>query len=149
MPGCRSWFPCSTSWNSIPNTPEGIDELIAFFKANTLNLFASIDGEPVADPFSYYEETEFFSLGTLQADSLADALQFFPGVEPGTELTPAKAAGWYLMIEGLDRGEHELRFGGGIDLDEDGDVDELDASTEVTVHLRVVGHHHSHADHAF
>ena len=54
--------------------------------------------------------------------------------------SPAKAAGWYLMIEGLDPGEHELRFGGGIDLDGDGDVDALDASTEVTVHLRVADH---------
>jgi len=73
-----------------------------------VSLFASIDGSPVADPGQYLEVTELFSMGPTQADSLVANL----GVPVGAELTPSKAAGYWLMIEGLALGQHTLHLGG-------------------------------------
>jgi len=123
---------------SLPNDPQGIEAVLDSLATNTYGLFAEIDGVAVADPFSYFEESGFFSLGKLRANSLAGKFDFFPAFEPGEELTPAKAAGWWLMIEGLDRGEHTLHFGGSIDFGPPGP--EGDFSTDTTVHLRIVGH---------
>lgn len=72
------------------------------------SLFASIDGNPVAGPDQYLEVTGFFSMGPTQAGSLVEAF----GVPAGAELTPSKAAGYWLMIDGLARGQHTLHVGG-------------------------------------
>jgi hypothetical protein len=71
-------------------------------------LFASIDGNPVANVSQYLEVTGLFSMGPTQAGSVVASL----GVPVGAELFPSKAAGYWLMIEGLSPGPHTLRFGG-------------------------------------
>lgn len=72
------------------------------------SLFASIDGNAVANPAQYLQITGFFSMGPTQSGSLAELL----GIPAGAELTPSKAAGYWLMIEGLTPGQHTLQFGG-------------------------------------
>lgn len=72
------------------------------------SLFASIDGNAVANPAHYLVVTDLFSLGPTQAGSWIESL----GVPAGAELFPSKAAGYWLMIEGLSPGPHTLRFGG-------------------------------------
>ena len=72
------------------------------------SLFASIDGNPVANPNQYLQVTGLFSMGTTQPGSLVEAL----GVPVGAELTPSKAPGYWLMIEGLTLGQHTLHLGG-------------------------------------
>jgi hypothetical protein len=153
---------------SEPETPAAdqagtLDELLSPINA----LFLSIDGEPVPDLFSHYEQTEPFSLGELQDNTLGEELPFFrdprgpvdpetglpPPVAPGTRLEPAMGAGWYVMIDGLPPGEHTLEYGGGIDGNGDGDLEDT-ADTpivEIHVNLQVVGHdpHARAADYAF
>ena len=81
----------------------------AFLDAvNKSSLFASIDATPVADPTAYLEVTGYFDMGPTQAGSLLEAL----GVPAGTEAFPTKSGGYWLMIDGLAPGQHELHFGG-------------------------------------
>lgn len=75
---------------------------------NPASLFASIDGSPVANPAQYLEVTGLFSMGPTQAGSVIEAL----GVPAGAELSPSKAAGYWLMIDDLAPGRHMLQFGG-------------------------------------
>jgi hypothetical protein len=75
------------------------------------SLFASIDGNPVANPAQYLQVTGLFSMGPTQAGSLIASL----GVPVGAELNPTKAAGYWLMIDGLAPGPHALHFGGSSD----------------------------------
>jgi hypothetical protein len=72
------------------------------------SLFASIDGSAVTNPAQYLELTGLFSMGPAQAGSLIASL----GVPVGAELYPTKAAGYWLMIDGLAPGSHTLHFGG-------------------------------------
>jgi hypothetical protein len=72
------------------------------------SLFASIDGNPVSNLTQYLEVTGLFSMGPTQADSVIASF----GVPVGAELFPTKAAGYWLMIEGLSPGPHTLHFGG-------------------------------------
>jgi hypothetical protein len=76
-----------------------------------VSLFASIDGSPVTNPAQYLEVTGLFSMGPTQAGSVIAAL----GVPAGAELSPSKAAGYWLMIDGLAPGQHTLQFGGSSD----------------------------------
>ena len=115
----------------------------------------SIDGKPVPDLIARFEQTEAFSLGELQDNTLGEELPFFrdprepvdpetglpPPVAPGTRLEPAMGAGWYVMIDGLPPGEHRLEYGGGVDGNGDGTLDDTEERiVEVHVNLRVVGH---------
>jgi PEP-CTERM motif-containing protein len=73
------------------------------------SLFASIDGNPVANPSQYLEVTNFFDMGPVQADSF---LNVAFGIPAGTEAFPTKSAGYWLMIDNLAPGSHTLHFGG-------------------------------------
>ena len=78
------------------------------------SLFASIDGQALANPKSYLEQSNFFSAGiatpgTLLEKWLIDAGQPFP---LGVDLYPSLTAGYWLMVEGLAPGSHTLNFGG-------------------------------------
>jgi len=75
------------------------------------SLFASIDGSPAANLAQYLEVTGLFSMGPTQAGSLIASF----GVPVGAELYPTKAAGYWLMIDGLAPGSHTLHFGGSSD----------------------------------
>jgi hypothetical protein len=74
-------------------------------------LFASIDGIPVANLSQYLEVTDLFSMGPTQANSVVASF----GVPVGADLFPSKAAGYWLMIDGLSPGPHTLHFGGSSD----------------------------------
>ena len=76
---------------------------------NPASLFASIDGILVANPTQYLEVTGLFSMGPTQVGSLVES--FDPRLV-GAELSPTKAAGYWLMIDGLAPGPHTLQFGG-------------------------------------
>ncbi|HEY0421090.1 MAG TPA: hypothetical protein VGC80_16365 [Acetobacteraceae bacterium] len=75
---------------------------------NAASLFASVDGSPVANLTEHLEVTDIFSAGPTQPGSYAEAV----GIPAGVELSPAKAAGYWLMIADLAPGPHTLRFGG-------------------------------------
>lgn len=72
----------------------------------TSSLFASIDGTAVSDPSSHVEETGLFSAGPAKPHTLPVS----QGVAVGDELFPIKAAGYWLMIEGLSIGQHTLQL---------------------------------------
>jgi len=91
------------------DTEEVINAAIAAFPGSVTDLFAEIDGVPVADPFDYLEVTaDFFSGGLAQEGSWIASL----GVPVGEDVFPSKSSGYWLMIDGLAPGTHTLRFGG-------------------------------------
>jgi hypothetical protein len=73
------------------------------------SLFASIDGNAVPNPVDHLEVSGIFDIGPVQVGSL---LEDFFGVPAGTDAFPAKSGGYWLMIDGLTPGMHELHFGG-------------------------------------
>ena len=100
---------------------------------NTASLFASIDGTPVASPASHLQVTNVFDLGATKPDSLLEGF----GVPAGTHAVPTRSAGYWLMIDDLSPGPHELRFGGSvgaISVDTPSGIQSLDPySANVTV----------------
>jgi len=86
------------------------------------HLFASIDGVaiPEQELRTHFEKTGLFSMGPVQPDSVAANGHFLSGtLAPGTELGPARADGYWLMLNGLSNvdsngsqpGDHTLTFG--------------------------------------
>ena len=73
------------------------------------NVYATLDGKQIVDPFKYQENTGFFSLGTVRPHTVASD---FYGEPKGANLDPSKAGGYWLMIENLSPGMHTLEFGG-------------------------------------
>ena len=70
--------------------------------AGATNLTASVDGVPVADIASYYEQSPLFSV-TLPAGNLF-------GLPEGFVLDPSVDAGYYLMVSPPTAGEHTIHF---------------------------------------
>jgi hypothetical protein len=68
----------------------------------------------IANPESDLVNTDFFSMGSFQPDSLiADlAMQAGVSIPEGTELDPTLGSGYWLMVSGLSSREHTLTFGG-------------------------------------
>ena len=90
------------------------------------DVFASIDGTPIAHPTRYLEApSDFFSMGSVRPNTFATEI----GALKGQELTPTLVAGYYLMIEGLSPGQHTLEFGGSTN---------TGFSTHVVDHITVV-----------
>jgi hypothetical protein len=83
---------------------------LADWKRSVTDLFFEIDGVELARPRSYFVKSDFFSPGEAEPGSLLDAID--DEAPPGDDFFPSRAAGYWLMIKGLDRGEHELHFGG-------------------------------------
>ena len=75
------------------------------------SLFASIDGNAVANPANYLAVTGLFDMGPTQAGSLLENF----GLPAGTDTFPTKSGGYWLLIDGLTPGVHELHFGGASD----------------------------------
>ena len=75
---------------------------------DTSSLFASIDGNAVANPSQYLEVTGLFSMGPALAGSVVEGF----GIVAGDVLDPTKSGGYWLMIEGLTLGAHTLHLGG-------------------------------------
>jgi hypothetical protein len=76
-----------------------------FLKSVTSD-FATIDGVKLQP---YTETTGFFDMGATVARTVA--ADFF-GAPVGSQLSPSKASGYWLMVGGLSRGTHDLQFGG-------------------------------------
>jgi hypothetical protein len=89
------------------------------------HLFASIDGVaiPEQELRTHFEKTGLFSMGPVQPGSFAnhgaDVGFLGTNVPVGTELGPARAEGYWLMLNGLSNvdsngsqpGDHTLTFG--------------------------------------
>jgi hypothetical protein len=84
------------------------------FRTSVTSLFATIDGVSIANPESDLVNTDFFSMGPFQPDSLIANLAMQAGVSipEGTELDPTLGSGYWLMVSELSPGEHTLTFGG-------------------------------------
>ncbi|HSU05752.1 MAG TPA: hypothetical protein VLI93_09280 [Acetobacteraceae bacterium] len=95
------------------------------FKKSVNGLFAEIDGIAVKNLQSDLVRTDFFSMGAPRPSSLIEQL----GAPPGTDLSPSKSSGYWLMVQGLAPGQHTLHFGGSSN---------TGFSTEVTDHITVV-----------
>jgi len=89
--------------------PALTDAIINDFLAHVTDAFAIIDGVSVANPFSFLEVTDFFSMGPVRADGLLGTL--FPSIV-GVDAFPTKGAGYWLMVDGLAAGPHTFTFGG-------------------------------------
>jgi hypothetical protein len=87
---------------------EEVDTVLNDWQHSVKSRFASIDGHSVSNTKSYFEGTDFFSMGKVHPGSLIESL----GVEKGTDLSTTKSAGYWLMVEGLTPGTHTLHFGG-------------------------------------
>jgi hypothetical protein len=117
------------------------NQLVKNFRAGVTDLSATIDGNPIANLKQYLETSDFFSMGTVRPNTVATEL-FGNGVI-GLELTPTKATGYYLMIEGLSPGQHTLEFGGSAQgffgtVDASGSPTFASVSTHVVDHITVV-----------
>jgi hypothetical protein len=85
---------------------------------------ASIDGVPVQNPGSFFEESALFDV-QLPADNIFGV---GPDVVPELLLSPCADAGFYLLVNPLPPGPHTLTFQGSL-----GDI-----SVDVTYNLTVV-----------
>jgi hypothetical protein len=87
------------------------NEVLRDWKKSVTDVFAEIDGVEISRPKSYFLKSDYFSPGTPEPDSLLEGL--LAGlVAPDDDLFPTRAAGYWLMIKGLDPGEHEIHVGG-------------------------------------
>lgn len=125
--GRALFFPLvNTAWIPWPTDPpeqqteEFAREIVTYVESAT-DLFAIVDGVPVADVGRWLERSSFFTV-TLPADNVFG----YPGPF-GILLGPCADEGWYLMLPPLSAGEHTVRFGGRIGA----------WSTDVTYHLTV------------
>ncbi len=82
--------------------------LVSDFIKGASGLFARLDGKELEHLKSDLVKTDFFSAGPTLPTSWAHD----QGVQTGTELTPSKGAGFWIVIEGLSKGSHTLEFGG-------------------------------------
>lgn len=77
---------------------------------------ASIDGVPVSDLFSRWEQSDFFSGGTAQAGDALTALYGSFGIDiVGEDIAPSLVYGYYVMVTGLSAGPHTVVYGGSTD----------------------------------
>jgi hypothetical protein len=78
------------------------------FKEGTTSLFAIVDGTPLDQLQAGLIKTDFFSMGPTRPDSVAADF----GVPVGTDLSPSKGTGYWIVVDGLAKGDHTLEFGG-------------------------------------
>lgn len=94
---------------SLADRIPAAEKIVGAWPGNVIpaSLFASIDGNAIVSPTDYLETTAIFSAGPTQPGSFIESL----GVPTGDDIFPTKAAGYWLMVEGLTPGPHELHFG--------------------------------------
>ena len=85
---------------------------------------ASIDGVPVQNPGSFFEESALFDV-QLPVDNIFGAT---PDVVPELLLSPCADAGFYLFVNPLPPGPHTVTFQGSLG----------DFSSSVTYNLTIV-----------
>ena len=80
---------------------------ITDWQKSVTSLFLNIDGTPVSNLQSDYVRTNWFSAGTVQPGSLAEAFGLTG------DLGPSKSVGYWAVVNGLAAGStHVLDFGG-------------------------------------
>jgi len=94
-----NWAPSPTTEQELRDGIEAVIDLVD-------NLFASIDGVPVADLFSYREGSPLIKDLEAAPDN--------PFGNPAGLLGDAVADGYWLMLSPLGFGTHTIAFGGGI-----------------------------------
>ena len=77
--------------------PNVENKVLSDFQKSVASLFADIDGVPVKNLQSDLVRTDFFSMGPTQPGSLVEQL----GAPVGTDLSPTKSSGYWLMVEGI------------------------------------------------
>jgi len=105
--------PLINAFSTLEDQADENQELVQFLSSVKPNsLFLNIDGRPVDNLQSFKEVTDFFSLGLGRKGTAIEEFAQSVGTSVvGQELTPTKAAGYYVMVEGLGRGPHTLNFG--------------------------------------
>ena len=77
-----------------PLDPPNVEnKVLSDFQKSVASLFADIDGVPVKNLQSDLVRTDFFSMGPTQPGSLVEQL----GAPVGTDLSPTKSSGYWLM----------------------------------------------------
>jgi hypothetical protein len=94
---------------------------------NKSSLNVVIDGKSLEGLPNHLETTDFFSMGVVKPGSLLTSKDI--GIKPGSVMTTDKAAGYWVMLEGLSKGVHTVSFGG---------TTTTGFSTQTTDHLIVV-----------
>ena len=119
MPMINYWENCpgDVSISCGPSyLPDPKPQMLAnstFYKNATTNVFATIDGTPVANPGSHWEVSEFFSGGIAQPGTTLTTLYANFGINIiGQDIAPSLASGYYVMVTGLTPGAHTLTYGG-------------------------------------
>lgn len=89
-----------------------VDQTLASLLATVdkASLHVSIDGKSVNNLASHLETTDFFSLGVVKPNTLLASADI--GIAPGSVMAADKAAGYWVMLEGLSKGIHTVSFGG-------------------------------------
>jgi len=98
------------------------DQLLADWQKSVTSLVLDIDNHPVGNLQSDLVRTDFFSLGTVQPGSVAQAFGL------SGELAPSKSDGYWAVIQGLAPGSHTIDFGGSSNA----------GSFHITDHIKVV-----------
>lgn len=120
--GSRLFFPVlNVVWDNIGvNPPLTVAELYAnadAYVAAITELHASIDGQPVENPFGYRAKSKPFCYTLPATDNiyqffgLGDLLTPFACAE-GFCVCPAVADGYWLLLNPLPVGQHTINFGG-------------------------------------
>jgi hypothetical protein len=78
------------------------------FKNGTTSLFAIVDGKPLEHLQSGFVVTDFFSMGTAAPGSVLASF----GLPQDTVFAPSKGVGYWIVVDGLAKGDHTLEFGG-------------------------------------
>ncbi|MGE0861801.1 MAG: VPLPA-CTERM sorting domain-containing protein [Gammaproteobacteria bacterium] len=85
----------------------------AALQGTVTSQVATIDGVPVTDLFSRWEQSDFFSGGTAQAGDALSALYGSFGIDiVGEDIAPSLVYGYYVMVTDLAPGLHTLVYGG-------------------------------------
>jgi hypothetical protein len=89
--------------------PEAVEnQLVTSFQTGVTSLFATLDGRALEHLQSDLVRTDFFSAGPTLPGSWVDD----NGADVGTELTPTKGVGYWIVINRLSKGDHTLEYGG-------------------------------------
>lgn len=99
--------------NYLPDPKVKLAQNVDAYRAAVSNIFASIDGVAVSDPYSRWEVSDFFSGGIGQPGTSIVAFYASFGLELlGLDIAPSLASGYWAMVTGLSPGPHTLKFGG-------------------------------------
>jgi len=110
-----------------PRTVQQLYDRAEFFVSKIIDLHASIDGNPVPNPFDYRGTSPAAFSYDLPA---TDNIYQFWGSDVSGKIEPAVSDGYWLMLAPLAPGEHRLNFGGTYG-------DPINFTLDITYHINV------------